>query len=68
MNASQRWLADNRVIEDERGVTTIEYTMVVGLVSAISIYASLSLIELLKDSVALLAIRIAIYLTGFPPS
>ena len=57
-----------RRARDDRGVTTIEYTMVVGLMSAISIWASLSLIELIEDSVALLAIRIAIYLTGFPPS
>lgn len=51
---------------DERGVSTIEYTMVLGFMSAISIYATFWLISILKNMVAVLAIKMAIFLTGFP--
>jgi Flp pilus assembly pilin Flp len=57
-----------RRLEGERGATTIEYTMVVGFMSAISIYATIWLVGVLKNTVAVLAIRMAIYLTGFPRS
>ena len=52
--------------DDERGVSTIEYTMVLGFMSAISIYATISLINILKNMVAVLTIKMAIFLTGFP--
>ncbi len=54
--------------DDERGVTTIEYTLVLGFMSAISIYATIGLINVLKNMVAVLAIKMAIFLTGFPSS
>lgn len=53
---------------NERGATTIEYTMVVGFMSAISIYATIWLIGVLKNTIAVLAIKMAIFLTGFPSS
>lgn len=55
-------------LTDERGVTTIEYTMVVGFMSTIAIYATIWLIGVLKNTVAVLAIKMAIFLTGFPSS
>ena len=57
-----------RYRDDERGVSTIEYTMVLAFMSAISIYATIGLINVLKNMVALLAIKMAIFLTGFPSS
>ncbi len=54
--------------DDERGVSTIEYTMVLGFMSVISIYATIWLINVLKNMVAVLAIKMAIFLTGFPSS
>lgn len=57
-----------RYRDDERGVTTIEYTMVLGFMSTISIYATIWLISVLKNTVAVLAIKMAIFLTGFPSS
>jgi len=54
--------------DDERGVSTIEYTMVLGFMSVISIYATIWLINVLKNTVAVLAIKMAIFLTGFPSS
>jgi Flp pilus assembly pilin Flp len=54
--------------DDERGVTTIEYTLVLGFMSSISIYATIWLISVLKNTVAVLAIKMAIFLTGFPSS
>jgi hypothetical protein len=50
----------------ELGVTTIEYTMVLGFMSSISIYATIWLISVLKNVVAVLVIKMAIFLTGFP--
>lgn len=57
---------DGRRFDDESGATTIEYTMVLGFMSAIAIYATIWLVGVLKNTVAILAIRMAIYLTGFP--
>ena len=54
--------------DDERGVTTIEYTMVLGFMSAISIYATIWLINVLKNTVAVLTIKMAIFVTEFPSS
>lgn len=54
--------------DDERGVTTIEYTLVLGFMASISIYATIWLISVLKNTVAVLAIKMAIFLTGFPSS
>ena len=54
--------------DDERGVSTIEYTLVLGFMSVISIYATIGLINVLKNMVAVLAIKMAIFLTGFPSS
>lgn len=54
--------------DNERGVSTIEYTMVLGFMSVISIYATIWLINVLKNMVAVLAIKMAIFLTGFPSS
>ncbi len=59
-----RW----KPLRDERGVTTIEYMMVVGFMSSISIFAAIWLIGVLRNMVAILAIKISIYLTGFPSS
>jgi len=53
-------------LDDERGVSTIEYTMVLGFMSVISIYATIWLISILKNMVAVLAIKMAIFLTGVP--
>jgi len=53
---------------DERGVSAIEYTMVLGFMSVISIYATIWLINVLKNMVAVLAIKMSIFLTGFPSS
>ena len=39
----------NRTVDDERGVTTIEYTMVLGFMSVISIYVTISLVNVLCD-------------------
>ncbi len=58
----------NRTVDDERGVTTIEYTMVLGFMSVISIYVTISLVNVLKNTVAVLTIKMAIFLTGFPSS
>ena len=51
-------------LRDERGVTTVEYTLVLALVSAISIFVTLSLIKVMKSMVAVLAVRMATFLTG----
>ena len=57
-----------RYRDDERGASTIEYTMVLGFMSVISIYATIGLINVLKSAVAVLVIKMAIFLTGFPRS
>jgi len=56
------------LVGSERGATTIEYTMMLGFMSVISIYATISLISVLENTVAVLIIKIAIFLTGFPSS
>lgn len=58
--ASARWLAE------EKGATTIEYTMVLGFMATISIFVTLSLIRVLLSEVSALVVNIAIFLTGIP--
>ena len=55
-----------RALSDESGATTIEYTLVLAFVASISIYATISLISILLNRVAVLAVNIAMYLTGGP--
>ncbi len=56
----------HRFLSDESGVTTIEYILVFALVSALSIYITHRLIRVLLDSVAVLVVNMATYLTGGP--
>lgn len=51
---------------DESGATTIEYTMVLGFIASICIFATISLIRVLLNGVAVLVVNIAMYLTGIP--
>lgn len=51
-----------RYLGNECGVTTIEYTMMLGFMSAISIFATISLIGVLQNMIAVLAIKIAVLL------
>ena len=51
---------------DERGQTTVEYTLVWAFMSMISVFATIWLVSVMKNLVATLAIKVAIYLTGFP--
>ena len=53
-------------LADESGATTIEYTLVLAFVASISIYATISLISVLLNRVAVLVVNIAMYLTGGP--
>ncbi len=53
-------------LSDESGATTIEYTLVLAFISSIAIYATISLISVLLNRVAVLAVNIAMYLTGGP--
>ncbi len=53
-------------LADEQGQTTLEYTLVWAFMSLISVFLTISLIRVMKNQVAVLAIKIAIYLTGFP--
>jgi Flp pilus assembly pilin Flp len=55
-----------KALSDESGATTIEYTLVLAFVASISIYATISLISILLNRVAVLVVNIAIYLTGGP--
>lgn len=48
----------------EDGVTTIEYTLVLGFMAAISIFVTLSLIGVLRNFVATIAIKIALFVTS----
>jgi Flp pilus assembly pilin Flp len=50
----------------ESGATTIEYTMVLGFMASICIFATISLISVLLNRVAVLAVNIAMFLTGIP--
>ncbi len=54
------------VLGDEDGVSTIEYTMVLAFMATLSIYVTLSLINVLLDRVSVLVVNIAIFLTGIP--
>jgi len=55
-----------KALADESGATTIEYTLVLAFVASISIYATISLISVLLNRVAVLVVNIAMYLTGGP--
>ncbi len=55
-----------QILSDESGATTIEYTLVLAFVASISIYATISLISVLLNRVAVLVVNIAMYLTGGP--
>lgn len=48
----------------EEGVTTIEYTLVLGFMAAISIFVTLSLIGVLRNLVATIAIKIALFVAS----
>jgi Flp pilus assembly pilin Flp len=50
----------------ESGATTIEYTMVLGFIASICIFATISLVGVLLDRVAVLMVNIAMFLTGIP--
>ena len=52
------------LFKGERGQTTVEYTLVLAFVSAISIFATIWLIKVMKSMVAVLAVRMATFLTG----
>jgi hypothetical protein len=51
---------------DESGATTIEYTLVLAFISSICIFATIALVKVLLDRVAVLAVNIAMFLTGVP--
>jgi Flp pilus assembly pilin Flp len=53
-------------LSEESGATTIEYTLVLAFISSIAIYATISLISVLLNRVAVLVVNIAMYLTGGP--
>ena len=55
-----------KAFSDESGATTIEYTLVLAFVASISIYATIALISILLNRVAVLVVNIAMYLTGGP--
>ena len=59
-----RW--SRLALREERGATTIEYTMVLAFMATISIFVTISLIGVMKNVVAVLTIKIAIFLTSFP--
>jgi Flp pilus assembly pilin Flp len=56
----------DRALSDESGATTIEYTLVLAFISSISIFATIWLISVLLNRVAVLVVNIAMYLTGGP--
>jgi Flp pilus assembly pilin Flp len=53
-------------LRDESGATTIEYTLVLSFISSICIFATIALVKVLLDRVAVLAVNIAMFLTGVP--
>ena len=55
-----------KILSDESGATTIEYTLVLAFVASISIFATISLISVLLNRIAVLVVNIALYLTGGP--
>ena len=62
----ERLGSSRRALNDETGATTIEYTMVLAFMATISIFVTISLIGVMKNVVAVLTIKIAIFLTSFP--
>ena len=66
--AARKEASSTHLLGGEEGATTIEYTMVLGFMSVISIYAAIWLITVLQNTVAVLVIKMAIFLTGFPSS
>jgi Flp pilus assembly pilin Flp len=57
---------ERKILSDESGATTIEYTLVLAFIASISIYTTISLISVLLNRVAVLVVNIAMYLTGGP--
>lgn len=53
-------------LSSESGATTIEYTLVLAFISSISIFATIWLISVLLNRVAVLVVNIAMFLTGGP--
>lgn len=53
-------------LASEAGATTIEYVLVLSFMASISIFATIWLVAVLENMVAVLAIKIALFLTGFP--
>lgn len=68
MLARMRACTSVRLLGNECGATTIEYTLVLAFMSIISIYAAIMLITVMRNTVAVLVIKMAIFLTGFPNS
>ena len=57
-----RW----RRFRNERGVTTIEYTMLMSFMSLISIIFAMGIMgHYFRNLMAVFAIKLSIYLTGF---
>jgi Flp pilus assembly pilin Flp len=54
------------LLGEETGATTIEYTLVLAFISSISIFATIWLISVLLNRVAVLVVNIAVFLTGTP--
>lgn len=50
----------------EAGATTIEYTLVLAFIASICIFATIGLISVLLNRVAVLVVNIAMFLTGTP--
>jgi Flp pilus assembly pilin Flp len=53
-------------LADEKGQTTVEYTLVWAFMSMISVFMTIWLLKAMMNLVATLAIKVAVYLTGFP--
>jgi hypothetical protein len=49
-----------------RGQATVEYTMILGIMTTISILVSSWLFDALRETLGLLAFKTSIYLTSFP--
>jgi Flp pilus assembly pilin Flp len=54
------------LLGNQTGATTIEYTLVLAFISSISIFATIYLISVLLNRVAVLVVNIAVFLTGTP--
>jgi Flp pilus assembly pilin Flp len=59
-------MSDQVLFSEESGATTIEYTLVLAFVSSISIFATIWLISVLLNRIAVLVVNIAMFLTGGP--